>query len=118
LLLLRIVHPVDIRRGEDVGRRALLDLLRECGTRGVARRDFDAGRLVNSASTSSSAFLSDAAANTVSVSCARAEEEKRIPRATHAIARRRATHPPLVIARLDRAIQQSPAVIVLARSAI
>ena len=38
LLLRAIVHPFEIGGGEHVGRRALLDLLRQRRARGIARR--------------------------------------------------------------------------------
>ena len=43
LLADRIVHPVEIGGDEDVGRRALLDLLGERRACGIARGDLDAG---------------------------------------------------------------------------
>ena len=45
LLLRAVVHPFEVGGGEDVGRRALLDLLGERGACRVARHHLDAGRL-------------------------------------------------------------------------
>ena len=45
LLLRAVVHPFEIGGDEHVGRRALLDLLRQRGACGVARHHLDAGRL-------------------------------------------------------------------------
>ena len=45
LLLLQIIHPVEIGRGEHVGRRALLDLLGQRRACGEARHRLDAGGL-------------------------------------------------------------------------
>ena len=45
LLLGEIVHPVEVGRDEEVGRRALLDLLGQRRARGVGRRDLGAGLL-------------------------------------------------------------------------
>src|SRR5262249_26621822 len=36
-----VVHPVEVGRGEDVGGGAVLDLLYECRTRGIARHHLD-----------------------------------------------------------------------------
>ena len=71
LLLRAVVHPFEVGGGEDIRRRALLELLGERGACRIAGATLVPVAFRNAALMSSSAFFIDAAANTVmDLSCA------------------------------------------------
>ena len=70
LVLGCVVHPAQVGGDENVGRRALLDLLGERGAGRVARDHLDACGLAEGGVGVIECILKDAAANTVICSCA------------------------------------------------
>ena len=89
-----IVHPVEVGRDEDVGRRALLDLLGERRARGIGDRRPSPLSAAQSAATASSAFFRLAAANTRTSSARAAAGAETSAAATKSCERRGPSTPP------------------------